>query len=43
MSRSLIGGLINNGVKTERLLATDPDAEQRQNISSAIWYYHFGE
>ena len=33
MSRSLIGGLINNGVKTERLLATDPDAEQRQNIT----------
>tara|TARA_R110002072_G_scaffold117433_2_gene248518 strand:- start:624 stop:1448 length:825 start_codon:yes stop_codon:yes gene_type:complete len=33
MSRSLIGGLINNGVKTERLLATDPDAGQRQNIN----------
>lgn len=33
MSRSLIGGLINNGVKIERLLATDPDAEQRQNIT----------
>lgn len=33
MSRSLIGGLINNGVKTERLLATDPDAKQRQNIT----------
>ncbi len=37
MSRSLIGGLINNGVKTERLLATDPDADQRQNITQ-----HFG-
>jgi pyrroline-5-carboxylate reductase len=33
MSRSLIGGLIANGVKTERLLATDPDAGQRQNIT----------
>ena len=33
MSRSLIGGLINNGVNTERLLATDPDAQQRQNIT----------
>jgi pyrroline-5-carboxylate reductase len=33
MSRSLIGGLIANGVKTERLLATDPDAEQRQSMA----------
>lgn len=33
MSRSLIGGLINNGVNKERLLATDPDSEQRQSIS----------
>lgn len=33
MSRSLIGGLIANGVKTERLLASDPDQEQRHAVS----------
>lgn len=33
MSRSLVGGLISNGVNTERLLATDPDADQRQNMT----------
>jgi len=32
MSRSLIGGLIANGVKTNKLIATDPDAGQRQGI-----------
>jgi pyrroline-5-carboxylate reductase len=37
MSRSLIGGLIANGIKPERLLATDPDEEQRQSIAQ-----HFG-
>jgi len=33
MSRSLIGGLIANGVKPEQLFATDPDNEQREAIS----------
>ena len=33
MSQSLIGGLIANGIKTECLLASDPDSEQRRNIS----------
>jgi pyrroline-5-carboxylate reductase len=33
MSRSLIGGLIANDVKKERLLASDPDQEQRQSVS----------
>lgn len=33
MSRSLIGGLIANGVKPEQLLATDPDNDQRDSIS----------
>jgi pyrroline-5-carboxylate reductase len=33
MSRSLIGGLIANNVKPEKLLATDPDKEQREAIS----------
>jgi pyrroline-5-carboxylate reductase len=33
MSRSLIGGLIANGVKTEKLLATDPSSEQRDAIA----------
>lgn len=33
MARSLIGGLIANGVKTVQLSATDPDAAQRQSIS----------
>ena len=34
MSRSLIGGLINDGVKKEHLLATDPDAKQRLDITT---------
>jgi pyrroline-5-carboxylate reductase len=33
MSRSLIGGLIANGVKKDRLLAADPEKEQRQAIA----------
>lgn len=33
MSRSLIGGLIANGVKPEQLLATDTDNEQRDAIA----------
>jgi len=33
MSRSLIGGLIANGLKPEQLFATDPDAEQRDAIT----------
>ena len=33
MSRSLIGGLIANNVKTKNLTATDPDEDQRQNIA----------
>ncbi len=33
MSRSLISGLIANGVKPEQLLATDLDSEQRDAIS----------
>ena len=33
MSRSLIGGLIANGVKPEQLLATDLDSNQREAIS----------
>ncbi len=33
MSRSLIGGLIANGLKPEQLLAADPDKEQRELIS----------
>lgn len=33
MARSLIGGLIANGVDTNRLFATDPNADQRQLIS----------
>jgi len=33
MSRSLIGGLIANGIKTECLLASDPDNEQRRSVS----------
>lgn len=33
MSRSLIGGLIANNVRTENLTATDPDEDQRQNIA----------
>jgi pyrroline-5-carboxylate reductase len=32
MSRSLIGGLIANNVKPERLIAADPDSEQRDSI-----------
>jgi len=34
MSRSLIGGLIANGANPERLLAADPDKEQRQSLSN---------
>ena len=34
MSRSLIGGLINDGVKKEPLVATDPDAKQRLDITT---------
>ncbi|MBL1142146.1 MAG: pyrroline-5-carboxylate reductase [Proteobacteria bacterium] len=33
MSRSLIGGLIANGVKQEKLIATDMDSEQRDAIA----------
>ncbi len=33
MSRSLIGGLIANGLNPEQLLATDPDKEQRESIA----------
>ena len=33
MSRSLIGGLIANNVKTKNLTATDPDEGQRQNMA----------
>ena len=33
MSRSLIGGLIANGVKPEKLIATDPDNNQREAIT----------
>jgi pyrroline-5-carboxylate reductase len=33
MSRSLIGGLIANGVKTENIIATDPDSSQRDAIA----------
>jgi pyrroline-5-carboxylate reductase len=33
MSRSLIGGLIANGIKLEQLLATDPDNDQRNAIA----------
>jgi pyrroline-5-carboxylate reductase len=33
MSRSLIGGLIANGIKPEQLLATDPDNDQRNAIA----------
>lgn len=33
MSRSLIGGLIANGIKPEQLLAADPDNDQRQSLS----------
>ena len=33
MARSLIGGLIANGINKEQLIATDPDIEQRSSIS----------
>ncbi len=33
MSRSLIGGLIANGIKPEQLLASDPDDDQRHSIT----------
>ncbi len=33
MSRSLIGGLIANGIKPEKLIATDPDNNQRNAIT----------
>jgi pyrroline-5-carboxylate reductase len=33
MSRSLIGGLIANGIKPEQLLAADPDNDQRDSIA----------
>lgn len=33
MSRSLIGGLIANGIKPEKLFATDPDDNQRNAIT----------
>ncbi len=33
MSRSLIGGLIANGLKPKQLSATDPDSEQRESIA----------
>ena len=33
MARSLIGGLIANGIKPEKLIATDPDENQRYSIS----------
>ena len=33
MSRSLIGGLIANGVNTKHLLASDPDNDQRHGVS----------
>lgn len=33
MSRSLIGGLIANGIKPEKILATDPDENQRNAIT----------
>lgn len=33
MSRSLIGGLIANGVNTNHLLASDPDNDQRNAVS----------
>lgn len=33
MSRSLIGGLIANGIKPEKLIATDPDDNQRNAIT----------
>lgn len=33
MSRSLIGGLIANGIETEKLHAADPDNKQRSNIA----------
>lgn len=33
MSRSLIGGLIANGVSPEKLIATDPSKEQRSYVS----------
>ena len=33
MSRSLIGGLIANGIKPEKLIATDPDSNQREAIT----------
>ncbi|MGB1800182.1 MAG: pyrroline-5-carboxylate reductase [Gammaproteobacteria bacterium] len=33
MSRSLIGGLIANGIKPEKLFATDPDENQRNAIT----------
>ena len=34
MSRSIIGGLIANGVKPEKLIAADPSEDQRQSISN---------
>lgn len=33
MSRSLVGGLLANGIKTEKLLAADPDEKQRSTIA----------
>ncbi len=33
MSRSLVGGLIANGIKPEQLLASDPDEGQRNSIA----------
>ena len=43
MSRSLIGGLIANGIKTENLLATDPDENQRDAITEQFGISTFAD
>lgn len=43
MSRSLIGGLIANGIKPEKLLATDPDSNQRNAITKQLGISTFAD
>ena len=43
MARSLAGGLLNNGWAADRLLLSDPDAEQRRGAGQALGVQTFAD
>ena len=43
MARSLAGGLLNNGWAADRLLVSDPDAEQRRGAGQALGVQTFAD